>query len=272
MKKLGFYTLMAAAMWLAVPAQAQDASGDRLTVNFSDPARPGLLKVTSMNGGISVKTHAGRDVIIDSKASQNGNRRRPQGRADGLRRIGPNTSGITVEEENNVMSITTGFSGGSDIEIQVPVKTNLTLKVMNGRAITVDGVDGEIEVNNANGDIILTNVSGSAVAHSSNGKLIASLKDLTPNKPMSFVSMNGDVDITLPGTAKANLKMRTDNGETYSDFDIQMRPGTPPQVERNANGRTPIQTDKTLNGTINGGGPDFDLRTFNGDIFIRKAK
>src|SRR5262245_33410373 len=104
MKKLGFYTLIAAAMWLAVPAQAQEASGDRLTVNFSDPARPGLLKVTSMNGGISVKTHAGRDVIIDSKASP-GNRRRPQGRAEGLRRIGPNASGMTVEEENNVMSI-----------------------------------------------------------------------------------------------------------------------------------------------------------------------
>lgn len=262
---------MTAAMWLASPAQAQDASGDRLTVNFSDPSRPGLLKVTAVNGGISVKAYNGREVLIESKSAPTRGRRQTA-RTDGLRRIGPNASGLTVEEENNVMTVGTGFSGGSDVEIQVPVKTNLALKVMNGRAINVEGVEGEIEVDNLNGDIILTNISGSAVAHSSNGRLIASLKDITPNKPMSFTSMNGDVDITLPATAKANLKMRTDNGDTWSDFDIQMRPGTPPTVERRPNGGTRIQTDKTLNGTINGGGPDFDLRTLNGNIFIRKAK
>jgi hypothetical protein len=30
--------------------------------------------------------------------------------------------------------------------------------------------------------------------------------------------------------------------------------------------------DRSIYGTINGGGPDFELRTFNGDIYLRKAK
>lgn len=87
--------------------------------------------------------------------------------------------------------------------------------------------------------------------------------------------MNGDVDITLPPATKANLKMRTDNGEIRSDFEIQLRPISPPTVEDSRNrgaGNLRIQTGKTTNGTINGGGPDVDLRTLNGNVYIRKGK
>jgi hypothetical protein len=55
---------------------------------------------------------------------------------------------------------------------------------------------------------------------------------------------------------------------------MEMRPGPPPTVEdtRNRGGRFRIRTDKTIVGLINGGGPDFDVRTLNGNIYIRKAK
>ncbi len=121
---------------------------------------------------------------------------------------------------------------------------------------------------------MLNNVSGSVIAHATNGRLVASLRDITPNKPMSFITQNANVDITLPPAAKANLKMRTDNGEAYTDFDIQLRPSTPPVVEDNRNwgGRFRIQTDRTINGTINGGGPDFEIRALNGNIYLRKGK
>jgi hypothetical protein len=103
---------------------------------------------------------------------------------------------------------------------------------------------------------------------------VASLRDMTANQPMSFITQNSNVDITLPPTAKANLKMRADNGEAYTDFDIQLRPATAPVVEdsRNRGGRFRIQTDRTINGTINGGGPDFEIRTLNGNIYLRKGK
>ena len=275
MKKVALNTILAAAISVVAPAYGQDAGGDRLTVNFSDPSRTGLLKVNFMNAGISVKAHAGRDVIIESKSSNRRGRTRPSTTPDGLRRIDGNANGLTVEEENNVMSIMTrNFGDSGDLEIQVPVKTNLNLRTLNGGAIVVEGIEGEIEVTNTNGDVQLRNVAGSVVAHTTNGSLSASLREITANKPMSFTSMNANVDITLPPATKANLKIRADNGEAYSDFDIQLRPGAPPTVDdsRNRGGRYRIQTDKTINGTINGGGPDFEVRTFNGNIYIRKAK
>jgi hypothetical protein len=256
---------------LTAPAQGQDVSGDRVVVNFSDPSRPGLLKVNLVNNGVTVRTHTGNDVIVEST-------RRGRARVDraptGLRRIDTNSNGLSIEEENNVMTVSVrNFNNSGDLDIQVPVKTNLNLRTVNGGDIVVEGVEGEIEVTNTNGHVMLNNVAGSIVAHATNGRVVAILRDVTPNKPMSFTSMNANIDITLPSNVKANLKMRTDNGATYSDFDIVLRP-TAPTVEdsRNQGGRFRIQTDKTITGTINGGGPDFDLRTLNGNIYIRKGK
>jgi len=41
-------------------------------------------------------------------------------------------------------------------------------------------------------------------------------------KPMSFSSLNGTLDVTLPADIKANIKLQSDNGEVYSDFPVDM--------------------------------------------------
>ena len=274
MKKVVSMTLFAGLVLAIAAAYGQDVGVDRFVVAFSDPSRPGLLKVNLINSGISVKSHAGQDVIIESKSNNNRNRRRPLTTPDGLRRIDTDNLGLAIEEENNVMSITARNPNNSgDIEVQVPAKTNLNLKTVNGGDIVVEGVEGEIEIANTNGNVLLTNVAGSVVAHATNGRLVASLRDATPNKPMSFTSMNANVEITLLSTTKANLKMRIDNGVIYSDFDIQLCSVTAiVEDQRSRGGNIRIQTDRTINGTINGGGSDFDLRTLNGNIYIRKSK
>src|SRR5262249_50205638 len=145
--------------------------------------------------------------------------------AGGLRRIDGGGRGLVVDSDaNNVMTISgPNSSFGGQIEIEVPVKTNLKLTSHNGRTISVDGVEGDIEATNHNGSVEMTNVSGSVAAHSMNGKVIVSFRDVAAGKPMSFTSMNGSVDVTLPPAAKVNLKMRTDNGEVYTGFDDQFK-------------------------------------------------
>ena len=69
MKRLLPIIVLIATLFAIAPAHAQD-SGDRVVVNFSDPARPGLLKVNFISGSISVKTHSGRDVIIESTSGR----------------------------------------------------------------------------------------------------------------------------------------------------------------------------------------------------------
>ena len=42
---------------------------------------------------------------------------------------------------------------------------------------------------------------------------------------MAFTSLNGIVDVTLPASVKANVKLRSDQGDVFTDFDIQLTPG-----------------------------------------------
>jgi hypothetical protein len=278
MKRIYIVTIIVIVMsaWSSVLLRAQNVNGDRVTVSWSDPSRPGLLRVNLFQGGITVRTHSGNNVIIDGRTRSGRNDRRPApADAGGLQRIDGAASGLVVEESNNMMSVASQtFSRFVDLDIQVPSKTSLNLKTMNGGNIVIEGVEGEMEVTNMNGGVTLNNVTGSVIAHSMNGRVVASLKQVTANKPMAFTSMNGNIDVTLPASLKANLKMRTDNGEIYSDFDIQLRPSTGStniQDNRNRGGRYRLEIDKSMLGAVNGGGPDLDLRTLNGNIYIRKG-
>jgi len=254
---------------------AQNADPNRLTVSFRDPARPGLLRVSLLQGSIIVTAHSNRNVVITTvdRGGRSSSRRQTETVPQGLRRLDNNVTGLSVDEENNVMNVSTGSSNRSaNLEILVPTRTNLKLNTVNGGVINVVGVEGDVEVNNDNGPVSLTDVSGSVVAHSTNSTVTVTMRRVTQQKAMSFSSLNSKVDVTLPADTKANLKVRSDNGGVWTDFDVALR-NAPPTISKKPDGRgTKVQVDRSIVGTINGGGPDFLFQSMNGDIYIRKAK
>ena len=264
--------LLAAA---GIAAWSQDATPERVSVPFSDPSRPKVVKVSLINGGVTVKGYNGKEVIVESRSRDGESRRRGREAPPGMHRIDMNNAGLQVEEsENTVVIGTEKINSNTQIEIQTPFDTNLKLSTVNGGNIVVDGISGEVDVNNTNGAVTLSHISGSAVAHALNGKVLVTLDRVDPHKPMSFSSLNGDVDVTLPADVKANVKMKTDNGEIYSDFDVKLDGSSrQPIVEGNrSGGKYKIRFDRAVYGAINGGGPELQFTTFNGSIYIRKAK
>ncbi len=77
---------------------------------------------------------------------------------------------------------------------------------------------------------------------------------------MSFTTLNGSIDVTLPSDLKATLRMRADNGDIYTDFDLLMR-GNNNRSQHNRN---------SIEGTVNGGGAQIQIHTVNGKILVRK--
>jgi DUF4097 and DUF4098 domain-containing protein YvlB len=105
--------------------------------------------------------------------------------------------------------------------------------------------------------------------------VLVTFDKVAPEKAMSFSTMNGDIDVTFPTNIKANVEMKTNNGEIYTDYDIKLQEKPRKVVEKNTGrkgGKYQIKIEKTLYGTINGGGPEIQFTSFNGDILIRKAK
>ena len=265
MKKLFLISILAMG---AGQLRAQD----RMTIPFRSTTQPRKLVVDSMLGSVTVRGYEGQEVIVESSGGSAGRKpKKAQEPPPGMHRIGPASGDIQASEENNVVKVTGGiFSGGADLVIQVPIQTAVSVKTMSGREILIENVSGEIEANNMNGRVNIVNVSGSVVAHSMNGKVTASLNTVMPDKAMSFSTFNGDVDVTLPAAIKANVKMKTDRGDMFTDFDIQLDSQPRSITEKDKSGRVRVRADRTTVGLINGGGPEIQFTSFNGDILIHK--
>jgi DUF4097 and DUF4098 domain-containing protein YvlB len=271
--------IMKTSVWMGVAlgtllctgARAQDTP-DRVTVPFSDASKPRTMIVTLVNGGMVIRGYDGRDAIIEGRSGSVDRHRKPSNIPDGMHQIVGNSYGLDVTEDSNTITVKGGITRSADLTIQVPQQTSLKVRTMNGGSIVIENVAGEIDAQNMNGPVTITNAAGSVLANSMNGRINVSLNRVTPNKTMSFSTMNGTIDVTLPQDVKANLKMKTDNGEIYTDFDVKLDPSHPPTVEdnRKEGGKYRVRLDKAMYGTINGGGPEMQFVTYNGNILIHK--
>ena len=95
---------------------------------------------------------------------------------------------------------------------------------------------------------------------------------MTAGESISFSTLNGKVDATFPGSIKAALKMKSERGHVNSGFDVAVDKGAAKVTRTTQNGLSRLSTDGWTCGKVNGGGPEVLLKTFNGDIFLRKAK
>jgi hypothetical protein len=261
------------------PATTTTSQGtpEHVAVAFSDPTQPGKLSVKILAASISIKGYTGKEVVIDARMEDSEDKEKDNKgeRGSGMHRIRNSASGLEVEEEHNVMSVRTGWPNNRPVHltIQVPSRTALDLSVTNDGDITVDSVDGDIIANNINGAITLTNVSGAVVAHALNEDVKATFTRYS-GKPMSFSSLNGTLDVTLPGDIKASVKLQSDNGEVYSDFPVDMLAPSVNQTvqdDRSKGGKYRLKIEKSMLGRINGGGPEITFKTFNGDIRLHRA-
>jgi hypothetical protein len=274
--------LVTAVLFLTAGTVYAQTAGELVRVPLTDPSRPARIHVRLMLGGILVRGDGNaREVVVGSRPRASREAPEPPvpptpPGAAGMHRLElPGNSGLDVVEQDNVVTIkTTNWNRRGDLMITVPRHSSLDLKTVNDGSIEVEQVDGEIDADALNGRITLKNVSGSVLAHALNGEILATVDQVDPSKPMAFSTLNGDIDVTLPDNVRANVRMKTDNGEIYSDFDVKL--GTTSQMTSDSGQRHDgvyrFRMDKTLRGTINGGGPEYQFTSLNGQIFIRKKK
>jgi DUF4097 and DUF4098 domain-containing protein YvlB len=259
------YSALAGLTFLiCATAFAQDPN--RVVVPARNSTRPRLVKANLTNAGITVKTHAGREVIVESSSPT---QRREERNREGLHRIDIPQGGYNVEEEDNVITIHSTSGMGGNLIVTVPVDTSVELRTVQA-PIVVDGLHGEVVMSSTNARIEADNISGTIVAETTNGSIKASMDRVDPAKPISFSSTNGSIEVALPADLKANLKMRSYNGSIWTDFEMMVSGNRPVTQSGGGNAKFEVKFDRTMYGTINGGGVEASFSTLNGRIVIRK--
>lgn len=258
---------------LALTLAALVVAQDKVTVLLSDKDQPATIRVNQVNGSITITVGQPGQVVVEPAAPSGGRARKEPVAAAGMHRIDSDRGGADITEERNVVTVRAGrFGLSGNTILQVPPNASLQLRVTNS-SISVTGVAGDIEADTTNGPITLKNVGGTVLAHSVNGSITATLDKITPDKAMSFTTLNGKIDVTLPADTKARLRLKSERGPIYSDFDVKLEAdGGKPVVEENrtSDGKHRTRLDRSVYGSINGGGPEYRFETMNGSITIRK--
>lgn len=212
--------LRAAALAVVFLGAARAEQTEVASIKFSDPAKPGTLRLTVSNGDITVRGVDSDEITVRSEVKKEST----APRRDGMRVLSASSS-YSLTEKDNVVSLSFGAghspSGNGDFDISVPRTSNVVIANSFGGDIEVGDVGGDIEVKSLNGEVKLSGVTGGALVETMNGEVDVSVKSMAENKPLVFTSMNGELTLTLPVDAKANVQLRTQNGTILTDFDEQ---------------------------------------------------
>ncbi len=250
---------------------AQEVTKETIAIPLSKPGERGILEVGLVNGSIVVEAYDGKDVIIEAAVGGGENDKRGVVTPSGMKRISSNPLELEATERGNKVEIeTNSWSVRLTLTVKVPRNFDLQLGTVNDGDITVTGVDGTHEISNVNGKITMTAVSGSTVLNTVNGEITVTLEKVSPEAPMAFTTLNGNIDVTLPAATKATAKMRSDRGEIFSDFEMAIEKSAPKVDKTSSGGTYKVSIEDWVYGKINGGGKEYLFKTMNGDVYIRK--
>jgi hypothetical protein len=253
------------------PVTAWAQGGNEFTIPLSDPAKRGKLKAKINYGSITVKGTGRKDVLVRYTADKDEDRGK-QDSKDGLKRVAGGGMDLEAAENSNTVTVKSdSWNDKLSLEIEIPSGMDLEVKTYNDGDLLISNIQGEVALTNYNGEITALNVSGSVVATTYNGGIKVTFDKVTDGTPMSYSTYNGDIDITFPASLKATFKMKTEQGDIYSGFDnLEIKSSGPVQKKDTGSGVYKVVIDEWKRGDLNGGGPEFTMKNYNGDIILRK--
>lgn len=213
----------------------------------------GRVSLENVNGKVRITTWDRAEVKLDAVKSA-------KSEAD-LRAveivIDAKADRLRVETKHPRQSGRKGNSTSVDYTLTVPRSARLDkIGNVNGD-IELEGVEGDVNAGTVNGRLTAKRIGGRADLSSVNGGVNASFGTTGGIKASKVHSVNGGIELALPGKANAQLKASTLNGGIKSDFDQSVKK------------RFPV--GQNLDAKLGEGGAVIEADTVNGGIRVTRA-
>lgn len=241
----------------------------------------GSIKVGDVNGNLKVNTSGGSIKLGNVTGTSNidtsgGSIRLTSGGGNvkaetsgGSINIGPVTGDVDVDTSGGSINIEmidgdvkAETSGGS---IQVEGSTGKINLDTSGGSIKIYSSGGPIVAKTAGGNIKIKKANGSIEADTAGGSIEAEMIATSGNTQIKLSSSGGDIELYIPASLSASVDAKLDitrnsrrDYRIYSDFPLTIQGAKSDRI--------------TGEGDINGGGDSIQLRTTNGDIYIKKIE
>jgi DUF4097 and DUF4098 domain-containing protein YvlB len=224
---------------LAGPAAAQRNRDDRdrgprdtETIDRTLPMPAGgTLRLKTFSGRVRITGGSGDQLVVHAV------RRATRDRLDDIK-LEITTSGSTIEVDANHRLVERRNDNvvETDFEIQLPVRTRLDIKTFSAN-VTVIGVNANQNIDGFSSDVTIES------------------SDWGDGNDVDVNTFSGNVRLRLPASARGNIDFNSFSGRFESDLPVTL----------NSSSR------RNFRGALNGGGNgDFRLKTFSGDVSIRR--
>jgi serine/threonine protein kinase len=203
--------------------QASSSNDVHQDINLTFPLAPnGSFSLDNVNGKITITGWDQDQVVV-------------QGAKTGPSQKAMDAVKTEVDSDTNHIVIHTrqpsggnGFHWGwpwgnndnvkIDYTVQVPRHTRLeNMEDVNGK-VSISGVAGDIKASTVNGETVVRDAQGDLKLETVNGRISAELVRLGADQSVSFNTVNGSIEATLPAAADATVSASTVNGSISSDF------------------------------------------------------
>ena len=215
-----------------VLASPAAAQRDTETIDRTLPMPAGgTLRLKTFSGRVKITGGSGDELVVHAV------RRATRDRLADIK-LEITTSGSTIEVDANHRLVERRNDNvvETDFEITVPARTRLDIKTFSA-PVTVIGVNANQNIDGFSSDVTIeSNEWGDG-------------NDIDVN------TFSGDVHLRLPASARGNIDFNSFSGRFESDLPVTLS----------------NSSRRNFRGTLNGGGnADFRLKTFSGDVSIRR--
>lgn len=267
----------------STPGPGGSGGTEQIILSLTHPDEPGVMIFQHHKGTITITGYSGEYIIINARLRYPSGRGSgtggPAGKAEGsgssteIQPVAGHALRLNGIEKNNVITISSNSHERTiDLDIQLPRRFSIHLEKLDNGSISLYSLSGEIEVSSESGDVSLSDIDGTAVLNTVEGDIRADFEAVTPDVPMAFTSLTGNIELFLPEDTGASLKMRADHGEIMTDFDIDVAKKAASGEKSSETGIQRAFLDEWTQGIIGGGGSQFLIRSYNGNIYIRKNR
>jgi DUF4097 and DUF4098 domain-containing protein YvlB len=252
------------ALLLASPALAQrnrDRDRDRDWDRDQGPRETETVDRTLSlppGGTVRLKTFSGRVKITGTGGSQVVIHAVRRATAERLRdiklEIQQQGDVIEIDANHRVVERRNDNVVETDFDIQVPAQAKLDLRTFSA-PIDVTGVSGNMIVDGFSSEIRLTDIAGPVRVKTFSGEVNVQARSWTEGDDVDVNTFSGGVTLRLPSNARGDIEFDTFSGSFNSDLPVTLS----------------TSSRRNFRGSLNGGGStDFRLKTFSGDVSIRR--
>jgi hypothetical protein len=246
-----------------------------VTVPFSDQNGKMKLDVQVFSGDIKIIGTSRQDALIKYSIEKHEDENdREDEKSSGMKKIGGGNFQFEIGEDNNTVKVRSqNFNSILLMEIEIPSEIDIDISKQIGQNIYIENIQGAINVENNVGSVTMKGISGSVNASSSTGEINVEFTKIDDSQSMTFNTITGNIDLTFNNAYKADLKMRTEWGDIYSDMNIETKVVEEPQSKNvSKNGGMKVISNNWTYGSLNGGGPEMTLKTQMGSIYLRASE